>query len=80
MPAQLLSVGGALFFQARDQPVSRPVELAGRLATVRPFLPLMMRTFSFSFGATPDGAPVLAAMGKLGELLAAKPSKMSATS
>ena len=55
----------------------RAQELAGRLATVRPFLPLMMRTIDF--GATPDGAPVLAAMRKLGELLAAKPSKLSAT-
>ena len=35
-------------------------ELAGRLATVRPFLPLMMRTVEF--GATADGAPVLKAM------------------
>ena len=54
----------------------RAEELAGRLATVRPFLPLMMRTITFS--ATPDGVPVLAAMRQLGELLAAKPSKLSA--
>lgn len=54
----------------------RAEELAGRLATVRPFLPLMMRTIGF--GSTPDGAPVLAAMRTLGELLAAKPSKLSA--
>jgi len=54
----------------------RAQELAGRLATVRPFLPLMMRTIDF--GATPEGAPVLAAMRRLGELLAAKPSKPSA--
>jgi hypothetical protein len=37
----------------------------------------MMRTIGF--GATRDGAPVLTAMRKLGELLAAKPSKLSAT-
>lgn len=54
----------------------RMQELSGRLATVRPFLPLMMSTIEF--GATPDGAPVLAAMRGLGELLAAKPGKLSA--
>ena len=51
-------------------------ELAGRLATVRPFLPLMMRTVEF--GATTDGAPVLKAMKTLAELLTTK-SKLSAT-
>ena len=51
-------------------------ELAGRLATVRPFLPLLMTTIEF--GATADGAPVLTAMKTLGELLRTK-SKLSAT-
>jgi hypothetical protein len=45
-------------------------ELAGRLATVRVFLPLMMRTVVF--GATADGAPVLAAAKTLAELMTAK--------
>jgi TnpA family transposase len=54
----------------------RMQELSGRLATVRPFLPLMMSTIEF--GATPDGARVLAAMRGLGELLAARPGKLSA--
>ena len=45
-------------------------ELAGRLATVRVFLPLMMRTVVF--GAAADGAPVLAAMKALAGLMAAK--------
>ena len=40
-------------------------ELAGRVATVRVFLPLMMRTVVF--GATADGAPVLAATKTLAE-------------
>ncbi|QHE73143.1 Tn3 family transposase [Rhodococcus sp. WAY2] len=51
-------------------------ELAGRLATVRPFLPLMMRTIEF--GATADGAPVLKAMKTLADLLTTK-SKLPAT-
>ncbi|MFH5227597.1 DUF4158 domain-containing protein [Antrihabitans spumae] len=51
-------------------------ELAGRLATVRPFLPLMMRTIEF--GATADGAPVLKAMTTLADLLTTK-SKLPAT-
>ena len=38
----------------------RMEELAGRLATVRPFLPLLMETVEF--GATGDGVAVLAAM------------------
>lgn len=50
-------------------------ELAGRLATVRVFLPLMMRTVVF--GATADGAAVLSAMKTLGELMTTK-SKLSA--
>ena len=50
-------------------------ELAGRLATVRTFLPLMMRTVVF--GATADGAPVLAATKTLTELMTAK-SKLPA--
>lgn len=45
-------------------------ELAGRLATVRPFLPVLMKTVEF--GATPDGAPVLTAMQTLAELLTAR--------
>ena len=45
-------------------------ELAGRLATVRVFLPLMMRTVVF--GATAGGAPVLAATKTLAELMTAK--------
>jgi hypothetical protein len=49
---------------------------AGRLATVRVFLPPMMRTVVF--GATADGAAVLAAMKTLGELLSAK-SKLPAS-
>jgi len=51
-------------------------ELAGRLATVRPFLPLMMRTIEF--GATADGAPVLKAMKTLADLLTTK-TKLPAT-
>ncbi|MER7645583.1 DUF4158 domain-containing protein, partial [Streptomyces sp. NPDC126522] len=51
-------------------------ELAGRLATVRVFLPPMMRTVVF--GATADGAAVLAAMKTLAELMSAK-SKLSAS-
>jgi len=46
-------------------------ELAGRLATVRVFLPPMMRTVVF--GATADGAAVLAAMNSLGELMSTHP-------
>ncbi|MDQ2797461.1 MAG: DUF4158 domain-containing protein [Actinomycetota bacterium] len=46
-------------------------ELAGRWATVRVFVPLMMRTVVFS--ATADGAPVLAATKTLARLMAAKP-------
>ncbi|WP_433662548.1 Tn3 family transposase [Nocardia sp. CA-128927] len=45
----------------------RAEELAGRFATVRPFLPRLMRTIAFD--ATADGAPVLAAMRALGELI-----------
>ena len=45
-------------------------ELSGRLATVRIFLPSMMGTVEF--GATSDGAPVLAAMKTLAELMTAK--------
>ena len=45
-------------------------ELSGRLATVRVFLPSMMGTVEF--GATSDGAPVLAAMKTLAELMTAK--------
>ncbi len=45
-------------------------ELAGRLNTVRTFLPLMMTTIEF--GATGDGAAVLAAMKTLGELMTTK--------
>jgi hypothetical protein len=41
----------------------RMEELAGRLATVRPFLPLLMETVAL--GATGDGVPVLAAMKTL---------------
>jgi len=51
-------------------------ELSGRLATVRIFLPSMMNTVEF--GATIDGAPVLAAMKTLAELMTAK-SKLPAT-
>ena len=51
-------------------------ELAGRLATVRVFLPPMMRTVVF--GATADGAAVLAAMKTLGELMSTK-SKLPAS-
>src|SRR6266576_2180519 len=51
-------------------------ELAGRLATVRVFLPPMMRTVVF--GATADGAAVLAAMNSLGELMPTK-SKLPAS-
>lgn len=51
-------------------------ELAGRLATVRPFLPLMMRTVEF--GASADGAPVLKAMKTLADLLTTK-TKLPAT-
>ena len=42
-------------------------ELAGRFATVRSFLPAMMRTIDF--GATGDAKPVLAAMHTLAELI-----------
>ncbi|MFQ6329849.1 Tn3 family transposase [Nocardia sp. CWNU-33] len=49
----------------------RMEELAGRFATVRPFLPRLMRTIVF--GATPEGAPVLAAMKTLAEIISAKP-------
>lgn len=51
-------------------------ELAGRLATVRPFLPLMMRTIEF--GSTTDGVPVLKAMKTLADLLTTK-TKLPAT-
>ncbi|TGD89058.1 Tn3 family transposase [Mycobacterium sp. TJFP1] len=51
-------------------------ELAGRLATVRVFLPRLMNTVTF--GATADGAAVLAAMKTLGELMSTK-SKLPAS-
>jgi hypothetical protein len=51
-------------------------ELAGRLATVRPFLPVLMRTLEF--GASADGTAVLVAMRTLAELLTAK-SKLPAS-
>lgn len=51
-------------------------ELSGRLATVRIFLPSMMSTVEF--GATTDGAAVLAAMKALAELMTTK-SKLPAT-
>jgi TnpA family transposase len=54
----------------------RMEELAGRLATVRPFLPLLMETVAF--GATGDGVPVLAAMKTLATLLTVK-SKLPAS-
>ncbi|WP_280480061.1 hypothetical protein [Nocardia cyriacigeorgica] len=44
-------------------------ELAGRVNTVRMFLPALMRTVEF--GATSDGRPVLAAMHTLAEMLTA---------
>ena len=50
----------------------RLAELAGKLNTVKPFLPLMMQ--KVAFGATPDGAAVLAAMKTLAELLVARPT------
>jgi hypothetical protein len=54
----------------------RMEELAGRLATVRPFLPLLMETVEF--GATGDGVAVLAAMRTLATLLTVK-SKLPAS-
>ncbi|ASF12188.1 hypothetical protein NBRGN_031_00510 [Nocardia brasiliensis NBRC 14402] len=45
----------------------RTEELAGRFTTVRPFLPRLM--CAIAFVATADGAPVLAAMRALGELI-----------
>jgi hypothetical protein len=51
----------------------RAEELAGRFATVRPFLPRLMR--GLAFGATPEGAPVLPAMRALAELITEKPGK-----
>ncbi len=51
-------------------------ELSGRLATVRIFLPSVMSTVEF--GATTDGAAVLAAMKALVELMTTK-SKLPAT-
>ncbi|MEZ2390695.1 Tn3 family transposase [bacterium RCC_150] len=51
-------------------------ELAGRFATVRPFLPMLMDTVEF--GAVSDGAAVLKAMRTLAELLAAKPTAKTA--
>ncbi|MEV0032801.1 hypothetical protein [Nocardia sp. NPDC050793] len=50
----------------------RLAELAGKLRTVKPFLPLMMA--KVVFGATPDGAAVLAATKTLAELLTARPT------
>ncbi|MGS2811046.1 Tn3 family transposase [Nocardia sp. MW-W600-9] len=54
----------------------RAEELAGRFATVRPFLPRLMRIVSF--GATADGAPVLAAMKTLAEMMSVKSPKVGA--
>ncbi|NKY60933.1 Tn3 family transposase [Nocardia flavorosea] len=54
----------------------RAEELAGRFATVRPFLPRLIR--GLAFGATPEGAPVLAAMRTLAELITEKPGKPGA--
>lgn len=54
----------------------RMEELAGRFATVRPFLSLMMDTVAF--GATGDGTAVLAAMKALARMLVAK-SKLPAS-
>ena len=55
----------------------RLTELAGKLSTVRPFLPGLMTRVHF--GATPDGAPVLAAMRALAELLTVRTNgKLSA--
>ncbi|WP_327118915.1 Tn3 family transposase [Nocardia sp. NBC_01730] len=51
-------------------------ELAGRMATVRTFLPPMMRVVEF--GATAEGAAVLAATKTLGELMTTK-TKLPAT-
>lgn len=51
-------------------------ELAGRVATVRVFLPRLMKTVTF--GATADGAAVLAAMTTLGEMMSTK-SKLPAS-
>jgi TnpA family transposase len=54
------------------------IEMAGKYATVRPFLPMLMDTIEF--GATSDGAAVLSAMKTLAELLTAKPGgKIPAT-
>ncbi len=50
----------------------RLAELAGKLNTVKPFLPLMME--KVAFGATPEGAAVLAATKTLAQLLAARPT------
>lgn len=50
----------------------RLIELAGKFATVRPFLPMLMDTIEF--GATSDGAAVLAAMKTLAELLTSRSS------
>ncbi|WP_280443903.1 hypothetical protein [Nocardia brasiliensis] len=55
---------------------SAPEELAGPFATVRPFLARLVR--GLAFGATPDGAPVLAAMRTLAELIMEKPGKPGA--
>lgn len=51
-------------------------ELAGRFATVRPFLPRLMRVISF--GATADGAPVLAAMKTLAAMIQVRSGKPGA--
>ncbi|WP_280486413.1 Tn3 family transposase [Nocardia cyriacigeorgica] len=48
-------------------------ELAGRFATVRSFLPAMMRTIDF--GATGDAGPVLKAMHTLAELISPQRSR-----
>lgn len=50
----------------------RLIELAGKFATVRPFLSMLMDTIEF--GATSDGAAVLAAMKTLAELLTSRSS------
>lgn len=54
----------------------RAEELAGRFATVRPFLARLMR--GLVFGVTPEGAAVLAAMRILAEMITEKPGKPGA--
>ncbi|WP_083881026.1 DUF4158 domain-containing protein [Nocardia araoensis] len=52
-------------------------ELAGRFATVRAFLPAMMR--HIDFGAVGDGLPVLKAMRELTELIASQRGRRLST-